>query len=44
MREQLSDPKKFGVLVIDGGNGKLRGFIELAVRDGVDGAARKRTA
>jgi aminoglycoside 6'-N-acetyltransferase I len=44
MREQLSNPKKFGVLVIDGGGGKLHGFIELAVRDGVDGAAREHTA
>lgn len=44
MREQLSDPKKFGVLVIDGGDGRLHGFIELAVRDGVDGAAREHTA
>lgn len=40
MREQLSDPKKFGVLVIDRGAGKLGGFVELALRDGVDGAAR----
>ena len=39
MREQLSDPMKFGVLVIDRGDGKLGGFIELAARDGVDGAA-----
>jgi aminoglycoside 6'-N-acetyltransferase I len=43
MREQLSDPKKFGVLVIDRGDGKLGGFIELALRDGVDGAAREIT-
>lgn len=44
MREQLSDPKNFGVLVIDRGDGTLGGFIELALRDGVDGAARERTA
>lgn len=44
MREQLSDPKRFGVLVIDAGDGRLRGFIELALRDGVDGAARETTA
>lgn len=44
MREQLSDPKKFGVLVIDRGAGRLAGFIELAMRDGVDGAAREVTA
>jgi aminoglycoside 6'-N-acetyltransferase I len=44
MREQLSDPKKFGVLVLDRGNGRLGGFIELALRDGVDGAARETTA
>jgi aminoglycoside 6'-N-acetyltransferase I len=43
MREQLSDPKKFGVLVIDCGGGKLGGFIELALRDGVDGAAQEIT-
>ncbi len=43
MREQLSDPKKFGVLVIDCGDGTLGGFIELALRDGVDGAAREIT-
>jgi aminoglycoside 6'-N-acetyltransferase I len=44
MREQLSDPKKFGVLVLDTGNGRLGGFVELALRDGVDGAARETTA
>src|SRR5438552_628039 len=44
MRELLSDRKKFGVLVIDVGGGKLAGFIELALRDGVDGAAREMTA
>lgn len=44
MREQLSDAKKFGVLVIDAGGGRLRGFIELALREGVDGAAMATTA
>jgi aminoglycoside 6'-N-acetyltransferase I len=44
MREQMSDRKKFGVLVIDRGEGRLGGFIELALRDGVDGAARDVTA
>jgi aminoglycoside 6'-N-acetyltransferase I len=44
MREQLGEPKKFGVLVIDAGAGRLAGFIELALRDGVDGAARETTA
>lgn len=44
MRELLSDPKKFGVLVLDRGAGRLGGFIELALRDGVDGAAREVTA
>lgn len=44
MREQLSDPKKFGVLVLARGAQKLGGFIELALRDGVDGAAREVTA
>ncbi len=44
MREQLSEPKKFGVLVIDCGDGRLGGFAELALRDGVDGAARETTA
>ena len=43
-RELLSDPKKFGVLVLDRGEGKLAGFAELALRDGVDGAARRVTA
>ena len=38
MREQMSNPRKFGVLVIDCGNGRLGGFVELALRDGVDGA------
>ena len=44
MRELLSDPKKSGVLVLDRGAGKLGGFVEVALRDGVDGAARKVTA
>jgi aminoglycoside 6'-N-acetyltransferase I len=44
MREQMSDPKKFGVLVIDRGKGELAGFAEVALRDGVDGAAREVTA
>lgn len=44
MREQLSEPKKFGVLVIDCGDGRLGGFAELALRDGVDGAKRETTA
>jgi aminoglycoside 6'-N-acetyltransferase I len=44
MREQMSDPRKFGVLVLDRGDGGLAGFIELALRDGVDGTAREVTA
>jgi aminoglycoside 6'-N-acetyltransferase I len=44
MREQLSDPEKFGVLVIDCGDGRLGGFVELALREGVDGAAQETTA
>ncbi|MCR6654959.1 MAG: GNAT family N-acetyltransferase [Opitutus sp.] len=44
MREQMSNRKKFGVLVIDRGDGKLGGFAELALRDGVDGAKRETTA
>jgi aminoglycoside 6'-N-acetyltransferase I len=44
MKEQLGDPGRFGVLVIARGAGKLGGFIELALRDGVDGAAREVTA
>src|SRR5437016_14643925 len=44
MREQMSDSKKFGVLVIDAGAGNLVGFAEIALRDGVDGAAREVTA
>jgi aminoglycoside 6'-N-acetyltransferase I len=44
MRELLSDPEKFGVIVIDRGDGRLGGFVELALRDGVDGAAREMTA
>jgi aminoglycoside 6'-N-acetyltransferase I len=44
MRELLGDPKKFGVLVLDRGDGRLGGFVELALRDGVDGAKREITA
>lgn len=44
MREQLSDPAKFGVLVLERGDGTLGGFVELALRDGVDGAAKEVTA
>lgn len=44
MREQRSDRRKFGVLVLDRGDGRLGGFVELALRDGVDGAARETTA
>ena len=44
MREMTRDAWKFGVLVIDRGGGKLAGFAELALRDGVDGAAREVTA
>lgn len=44
MREQLGDPDTFGVLVVDRGGGRLGGFVELALRDGVDGAARETTA
>lgn len=44
MREMRGDPKRFGVLVVDRGNGRLGGFVELALRDGVDGAAREVTA
>ena len=43
MREQFSHPRKFGVLVIDRGGGRLGGFVELALRDGVDGARREVT-
>jgi aminoglycoside 6'-N-acetyltransferase I len=44
MRELLSDRQKFGVLVVDRGDGRLGGFVELALRDGVDGAASEITA
>lgn len=44
MREQTSRPRRFGVLVIDRGGGRLGGFVELALREGVDGAARETTA
>jgi hypothetical protein len=30
MREQLSDPRKFGVIVLDRGEGRLGGFVEVA--------------
>ncbi|ACB74769.1 GNAT family N-acetyltransferase [Opitutus terrae] len=39
MRELLRDPRMFGVLVLDRGTGMLGGFVELALRAGVDGAA-----
>ena len=44
MREQMSDLRKFGVIVLDRGDGKLGGFVELALRDGVDGASSETTA
>jgi aminoglycoside 6'-N-acetyltransferase I len=44
MRELMRARKKCGVIVIDRGGGKLGGFAELALRDGVDGAAREVTA
>lgn len=44
MREQMSDPRKFGVLVLERGAGRLGGFVELALREGVDGAKRETTA
>jgi len=44
MRELQRDPKKFGIIVLDRGNDRLAGFVELALRDGVDGAARETTA
>lgn len=44
MRELFSDPEKFGILVLDRGDGRLGGFVELALRDGVDGAKREVTA
>lgn len=44
MRELLGDPGRFGVVVLDRGGGRLGGFAELALRDGVDGAARETTA
>src|SRR5687768_6858055 len=43
MREQFSNPRKYGVLVIDCGDGSLGGFVEVALREGVDGAAREVT-
>ncbi len=44
MREMMSSRRKFGVLVIDRGDGTLGGFAELALRDGVDGARQETTA
>lgn len=44
MRELMRDRKKFAVVVIDRGDGRLGGFVELALRDGVDGAAQETTA
>lgn len=44
MRELSSDRRKFGVIVLDRGDGTLGGFVELALRDGVDGASRETTA
>jgi aminoglycoside 6'-N-acetyltransferase I len=44
MGELFGNRRKFGVLVIDRGDGRLGGFAELALRDGVDGAAREVTA
>lgn len=38
MREMMSDPRMFGVLVLDRGEGRLGGFVELALRAGVDAA------
>ena len=44
MQELLSNPRKFAVFVLDRGDGTLGGFIEVALRDGVDGAALETTA
>lgn len=44
MRELSSSGRKFGVIVLDRGDGTLGGFVELALRDGVDGAANETTA
>ncbi len=44
MRELLGDPRRFGIIVLERGKGRLGGFVELALRDGVDGAAREVTA
>jgi len=44
MRELRGDPEKFGVIVLERRDGRLAGFVEVALRDGVDGAARKVTA
>src|SRR6185503_7536584 len=44
MRGLVRDRKKFGVLVIERDDGKLGGFAEVALRDGVDEAIRDVTA
>jgi len=44
MRGFVRDRKKFGVLVIERDDGKLGGFAEVALRDGVDEAVRDVTA
>jgi aminoglycoside 6'-N-acetyltransferase I len=44
MRELSRNRGKFGVIVLDRGDGTLGGFVELALRDGVDGVARETTA
>jgi aminoglycoside 6'-N-acetyltransferase I len=43
MAELFRNPKRSGVLVIDRGDGTLAGFVELALRDGVDGARHETT-
>jgi aminoglycoside 6'-N-acetyltransferase I len=44
MEELRGQPERFGVLVLERGPGRLGGFAEVALRDGVDGAAREVTA
>lgn len=44
MRELRRAPKCFGVLVLERTPGRLGGFAEVALRDGVDGTAREVTA
>jgi aminoglycoside 6'-N-acetyltransferase I len=44
MRELMSNPRKFGVIVLEDDEGTLAGFVEVALRDGVDGTAREITA